>query len=253
MLSIADMKLLREAYSAYSELRLADAKRMIGNPSAEEVVDRALAGMAEADRNQRVLMLRVIQLQPGDVAMRGVLAGLNDEARRVCAVAIQASANYLAHPEIVARLEAIACDSTLKRKLRRRALSMLAGDEGRQQGDLTPATFDALRELLTTPEYRFSIVFGLARLELTPRVKMLLERFADSPEESERALAQRALAGERVIHIDAYAGDESLRRSIAESCDIAHGRMYYWLPRAGLPTEGVVTTRETRDAAAGCC
>ena len=106
---------------------------------------------------------------------------------------------------------------------------------------------------MTTPEYRFGIVLGLARLELTPRVKMLLESFADSPVESERALARRALSGERVIHIDAYAGDESLRRQIAENCDIAHGRMYYWLPRAGLPTEDVVTTRVTRDAAAGCC
>ena len=75
-------------------------------------------------------MLRVLQHQQGDVAMRGVLAGLNDEARRVCAVAIQASGNYLAYPEIVARLAEIARDSTLKRKLRRRALSMLAGTKG---------------------------------------------------------------------------------------------------------------------------
>lgn len=239
MLSIADMELLREAYSAYSELRPEVAMRMIGNPPAEEVVARALAGMADGDRNVRVLMLRILQHQRGDAAMRGVLAGLNDETRRVCAVAIQASGNYLAHPEIVARLEAIARDATLKRKLRRRALSMLAGDEGRQQGDLTASAFAALSELMKAPEYRFSIVFGLARLELRPRVLTLLERFADSTDENERALAQRALGGERVIHIDAYAADESLRRRIAETCDIAHGRMYYWRPREGLPLDGV--------------
>ena len=241
MLSIADLKLLRDAYSAHSELRPADAMRMIGNPAPEEVVDRALAGMAERDRNLRVLMLRVLQHQRGDRAMGGVLAGLNDEARRVCAVAIQASGNYLAYSEIVARLEAIARDSSLKRKLRRRALSMLAGHEGRRQGDISPAAFDALSELMKNPEYCFSIVFGLARLDLRPRVKLLLERFACSPDESESLLARRALGGERVAHIDAYAGDESLRRRIAESCDIAHGRMYYWLPRAGLPAEHVVT------------
>lgn len=239
MLSIADMELLREAYSAYSDLRPAQAMRMIGNPAADEIVERALAGMAERDRNTRVLMLRVLQHQWGDEAMRAVLAGLNDETRRVCAVAIQASGNFLAHPEIVARLEAIARDTALKRKLRRRALSMLAGDEGRQRGDTTAAVFDALTRLMEHSEYRFSIVFGLARLDLTPRVKTLLERFADSTDERERALARRALGGEQVIHIDACADDESLRRQIAERCDIAHGRMYYWLPRAGLPAEPV--------------
>ena len=240
MLSIADMQLLRDAYSAHSELRPAEAMRLIGNPAADDVVERSLAGMAERDRNTRVLMLRVLQHQRGDAAMRGVLAGLNDETRRVCAVAIQASGNYLAHPEIVARLEAIARDKALKRKLRRRALSMLAGDEGRQRGDTTAAVFDALTRLMKHPEYRFSIVFGLARLELRPRVRTLLERFAVSTDEDERALAQRALGGERVIHIDAYADDESLRRRIVERCDIAHGRMYYWLPRAGLPAEDAV-------------
>lgn len=243
MLSIADMELLREAYSVYSKLRPEAAMRMIGNPPADEVVDCALEGMADGDRNRRVLMLRVLQHQQGGKAMGGVLAGLNDGGRRVCAVAIQASGNYLAYPEIVARLAAIAGDATLKRKLRRRALSMLAGDEGRQQGDLTAATFEALTALMKAPEYRFSIVFGLARLELTPRVKRLLERFARSNDDAERALAQRALGGERVVHIDAYAGDESLRRRIAETCDIAYGRMYYWLPRTGLPLKGVAVSQ----------
>ena len=242
MLSIADMELLRDAYSAHSELRPADAMQMIGNPSAQELIDRACRGMADRDRNVRVLMLRVLQHQRGDAAMRGVLAGLNDDARRVCAAAIQASGHYLAYPEIVARLQAIARDSRLKRKLPRRALSMLAGDEGRQPGDLSSAAFQALSELMNEPEYRFSIVFGLARLDLQPRVKSLLERFSRSPDEVESALAQRALGGEHVVHIDAYSDDESLRRRIAESCDIAHGRMYYWLPRAGLPAKALATT-----------
>lgn len=240
MLSIADMELLREAHSAYSELRPADAMRMIGDPSTEAVVERALAGMRDGDRNLRVLMLRVLQHQPGDEAMRGVLAGLNDAQRRVCAVAIQASGNYLAYTEIVARLAAIVRDATLKRKLRRRALSMLAGDEGRQPGDLTPAAFDALTELMTSPEYRFGIVFGLARLDLRPRVKTLLEQFAHSQAERERALAQRALGGELIIHINAYADDEPQQLRIMARCDIAHGRMYYWLPRAGLPADPLV-------------
>ena len=242
MLNIAELKLLRDAYSAHTSLQPAEALRMIGNPSADDLAERALAGMAAQDRNLRVLMLRVLQQQRGDTAMRGVLAGLNDEARRVCAVAIQSSGNYLDYPEIVARLAAIARDSSLKRKLRRRALSMLAGAEGRQAGDLTPAQFEALSELMNAPEYRFDIVFGLARLALTTRVKTLLERFVNSQAESERTLARRALGGEVVVHIDAYASDERLRRRIAESCDIAHGRMYYWRPRAGLPADEVAAS-----------
>lgn len=239
MLSIADMRLLRDAYSALTKLTLADAMQNIGNPSAQEIVERALTGMADGDRNQRVLMLRVLQHQRGDDAMRGVLTGLNDEVRRVCAVAIQASGNYLAYPEIVARLADIARDSTQKRKLRRRALSMLAGDEGRQQGDLTPAAFDALNSLMQYPEYRFSIVFGLARLDMAPRVQTLLESFARSDDEVDGELARRALGGERVFHIDAYADDEPLRRRIVENGDIAYCRMYYWLPRTGLPADRV--------------
>ena len=242
MLSIADLKLLRDAYSAYSDLQPVESLRMIGDPSADELAERALAGMAEHDRNQRVLMLRVLQHQRGDTAMRAVLAGLNDETRRVCAVAIQASGNYLGYEEVVARLSAIAKDSSRKRKLRRRALSMLAGDEGRQGGDLTPAQLEALTELMIAPEYRFGIVFGLARLALTPRVKTLLERFANSRNSNEGAMARRALGSEFVVHIDAYADDGSLRRRIATSCDIAHGRMYYWLPRAGLPAEEAAAT-----------
>ena len=44
-------------------------------------------------------------------------------------------------------------------------------------------------------------------------------------------MAGRALGGERVIHIDRYAGDDETRQRIMQTCDIAHGRMYYWLPR----------------------
>lgn len=240
MPTIADMKLLRDAYSAPTSLHPAEVLRMIGNPSADELAERALVGMAERDRNLRVLMLRVLRHQRGDTAMRAVLAGLNDETRRVCAVAIQTSGNYLDYAEIVRRLAAIARDTSLKRKLRRKALSMLAGDEGRQQGDLTPAQCEALTELMIAPELRFGIVFGLARLALRPLVKTLLERFANAQDKDVSALARRALGGELIVHLDAYAEDEPLRRRIAESCDIAHGRMFYWLPRAGLPAEDVV-------------
>ncbi len=232
VLSISDLETLRQAYSPSSELTPAEGMRQIGNPPIAELVAYAVAQVAHPDRNRRVLALRILQHQRGQRAMRGLLAGLSDQKRRVCAAAIQACPNYLEYGEIVERLEAIAQDAALKRKLRARALSMLAGDQGR--GELTPATAEALRRLLPQDQYRFSIVFGLARLELQPLVEQLLEECANSTHLRERALARRALGGERIIHIDAYAEDEAAHQRIMETCDIAHGRMFYWLPRAGL-------------------
>ncbi|MCY3779050.1 MAG: hypothetical protein OXG78_01960 [Chloroflexi bacterium] len=235
MLSISGFQTLRQAYSAHDDLTLGEALERIGRPSVETLVDSAVSHMSSRDRNVRVLMLRVLRHQQGELAMPGVLAGLHDETRRVCAVAIQACPNYLAYPQIVARLEEIALDARLKRKLRRRALSMLTGNEGRWQGDLTPPVFAALKRLMLVEEHRFTILFGLARLDSTPRITMLLEEFARSDDVRERDIARRALDGERVIHIDAYTSDPALHRQITQTREIAHGRMYYWLPRAGWP------------------
>ena len=239
MLTSADFEILRAAYGADDDLALNEAMRQIGNPSDTAVVASAVAQMSNPDRNVRVLMLRILRHQQGKAAMRGVLAGLNDEARRVRAAAIQASQNYLAYPEIANRLEAIVTDEGLKRKLRARALSMLAGNEGRITGDITPAVYAVLKRLIDQDEYRFSIVFGLARLALAPRIKALLGTLAHSRDPREREMARRALGGERVIHIDAYASDEALGRQIKESCDIAHGRMFYWLPKQGIPAKAL--------------
>lgn len=235
MLSISDMHSLRRAYSAHGGLMLHDALSRIGNPSDDDLVRFAVSQMANPDRNARVLMLRVLRHQRGERAMQGVLAGLHDPKRRVCAVAIRACPNYLDYAAIVQRLEAIARDDSLKRKLRRRALSMLAGNEGRLRADLSPAVSDALARLMLEAEYRFSIVFGLVRLDLTPRVSALLRAFADSEDARERQLARRALGSELVIHIDAYAGDAALHHWIRENGEIAHGRMFYWIPRTGIP------------------
>ncbi len=232
MLRIGDLEKLREAHRANSDLSAAAAHRQIGDPPIDAVVAFAVDQMANPDRNVRVLALRVLAHHRGPLAARGLLAGLGDEKRRVCAVAIQACGNYLDDVDIVASLEAIARDAKAKRKLRRRALSMLAGDEGRLQDDLSEPAASALRRLMSEEPFRFAIVFGLARLDLAPRVNAILKDFVKSKDGREREMARRALAGERVIHIDGYAADEALQRRIMASCDRAHGRMYYWLPRA---------------------
>ncbi len=235
MLTSDDIRILRRGYSACDALSPAEAWRQIGQPEPAALVAFCRAQMAHPDRNQRVLMLRALAHQQGAEAAAAVLAGLRDEARRVIAVAIQACPNFLADEAIVARLEAITRDCRQKRKLRRRALSMLAGHEGRAQGDLSPAQFAALRRLRLDEAYRFPILFGLARLPLKPRTEALLREFAASADAAERALASRALGGERVIHIDAYAKDAALHARIMATCERAHGRMFYWIPRQGLP------------------
>ena len=135
----------------------------------------------------RVLALRVLAHYRGNRALPGLLAGLRDDKRRVRAAAIQACPNYLEHEAVAERLEEIVRDTALKRKLRRRALSMLAGNEGRLCGDLTKAAAAALRRLMAERECRFAIVFGLARLDAAPRIDSLVEEFAASPEELEHA------------------------------------------------------------------
>ena len=231
MLSIQDLEALRQATSAHDATALDAALRQIGSPPDEAIAASAAALMSHPDRNLRVLALRVLAHQSGERALRGVLAGLRDEKRRVLAVAIQACPNFLCHDEIVARLTAIVRDEGQKRKLRRRALSMLAGDDGRLQSDLWPSVYAALQALMTKPAYRFPILFGMARLALRPRTRALLEAFAASRDGAESRMARRALRGERIIHIDSYAADDAMRQWITAACDIAHGRMFYWLPR----------------------
>lgn len=234
MLSIGDLKKLRQAYSVGSHVSVDEVLRRIGDPTDEAIIDFAVEQMSCKDRNIRVLALRVLEHYRGDRALQGLLAGLRDEKRRVCAAAIQACPNYLAREAVVARLEAIARDHGQKRKLRRRALSMLAGNEGRLRGDLSRAAAAALRRLMAEREYRFAILFGLVRLEAAPRTISLIEAFSASADEKEHQMAGRALGGERVIHIDRYSGDEAMQRRIMQTCDIAHGRMYYWLPRENI-------------------
>lgn len=231
MLTIQDCEVLREAYSPHSDLVVDEAWRRIGNPSADALIAFASEQMGNPDRNVRVLMLRLLARQTGSRAAFGVLSGLRDSQRRVCAVAIQACPNFLHREDIVRQLVSIATDPRRKRKLRRRALGMLSGNEGRWQGDLTHTVFAALSILIEDERFRFPILFGLIRLEAAPRIERLLAQFSESSDQAERSLAKRALHGEVVIHIDNYADNPGRQRQIMERCDIAYGRMYYWIPR----------------------
>jgi hypothetical protein len=231
MLTLDDMKILRDGYFEFNDLPLQDALTQIGNPSSDDIIDTALEGMTQADRNIRVTMLRILTHQSGEKAMRGILAGLNDDKRRVRSVAIKSSGNYHEFSKITDRLKAIAIDDSEKPKIREHAISRLAGDEGRLIGDFDQPVVDALQSLLKTEAYRFQILFGLVRLDLTERIDELLKAFVKNGSKDEAVMATRALSGFRVVHIGIFEEDREAEARVKQIGEIAYGRMYYWITR----------------------
>jgi len=110
-----------EQLSQLNEAHLQLERKLIelGHPTIDEIVESALTGMTHRDRNQRVLMLRILARYPTPEASRGLLVGLTDAERRVRDVAIQASRHFLHFSTITKRLVAIATDEGEKRKIRR--------------------------------------------------------------------------------------------------------------------------------------
>lgn len=235
MLNLEAMRQIKDAY-ALQPSAMREVLERLGNPAPDEIIEAALAGMQSEDRNIRVLMLRVLKGQTGEKAMRGVLAGLNDPMRRVRSVAVMSSGNYLHYPEITDRLKEIVTDAHEKRKIRSQALSTLSGASQKAMEDLSQTATSALQMLAQTEQYRFNILFGLLRLDLTDRVEELLREFVKDGTKAEAIMATRALCGYRVIHIDSFAHDKAAQKRILQTCELAAGRMFYWLPRADYET-----------------
>lgn len=232
MLSLEAMRQLKDAYFPHLGVSEQDVFERLGNPTRDEIIETALEGLKSGDRNIRVLMLWVLKGQTGEKAMRGILAGLHDKARRVRSVAIKSSANYHQYPDITKRLKEIVTDENEIRKIRGQALATLAGADGPGVKDLTETAADALESLAKTEKYRFDILFGLLRLDLTPEVEELLKAFVKNGTKAEAIMATRALCGYRVIHINMFENDKSAQRHILQTCELAAGRMWYWITRA---------------------
>ncbi len=230
MLSLDVMREIRRAYT----LQPAQQKEIfekLGNPTSEALIETALLGMQSQDRNIRVLMLHILKWQTGEKAMHGILAGLSDQKRRVRFVAIKSSGNYHLFPEITQRLQAIITDEGEKRKIRRTALSVLTGASFNAISDLTQTAISALETLAKTEKYRFTILFGLLQLDLTDRVEELLRQFVKEGTKAEAIMATRALCGYRVVHVGLFENDKALQKHIVQTCELAAGRMFYWITR----------------------
>lgn len=225
MLTSEELAQLNEAH-----LQLERKLIELGRPVPDEIVQSALAGMTSPDRNQRVLMLRTLARYPAVEASTGILAGLNDGERRVRGVAIQSSRCFLHFPKITQCLAVMATDESEKRKIRRRALGVLSGVDGRPQiGTLPQPAVDELAILMGDEEYRQSILMGLLQIKLSPSVEELLQHFIQDGAEDEQKLATKALAGYKMVNLGLF--DEPERSQIAQQCELAMGRVFYWVQR----------------------
>ena len=109
--------------------------RKLHDASTEAAAKGALTAMAEEDRNTRVAALRVIESLPGrdDFApaaetscVQAVLKALSDPKRRVRWNAARCAGPFMDHPDVLARIQAIAEDESEKRKIRFTALFQLS-------------------------------------------------------------------------------------------------------------------------------
>jgi hypothetical protein len=225
------MRRLRDATMPYSPVSEGDVLEQLGNPSQDEIVDSALAGLAGDDRNVRVLMLRVLSGQSGSRAMRGIVAGLNDPKRRVREVAIKSSSNFHDYPEVTERLRAMAADEHETRRIRGLALRSLAGGVEPLVGDLTPGDARALESLARLDAYRSRVLVSLLRLDLTETVEDLLREYVKTGTKDEAVMATRALCGYRVVNLGQFEAGSAVQKHVAETCEIAAGRVWYWVRR----------------------
>ena len=231
MLSLDAMRKLRNAYDPFSGVSEADVLPEIGNPSRDAIIDTALEGLQSDDRNVRVLMLRVLAGQSGGKAVRGILAGLGDLERRVRETAIKSCGNYGMHPAVTARLTEIVTDDGEKTRIRRFALDWLARATVTAKNGLASTAADALRDLAKIPRCRSEILFRLLQMELVENVEELLREVVRDGSKDEAVMATRALCGYRVIHLGAFEGAPDIQSRIKQTCEVAAGRVYYWVKR----------------------
>jgi hypothetical protein len=62
----------------------------------------------------------------------------------------------------------------------------------------------------------------------------LLKEFVKNGTKAEAVMATRALCGYRVIHINIFENDKAAERYVLQMCELAAGRMWYWITRADL-------------------
>jgi hypothetical protein len=223
---------LNQGHVAHDPAIQRAALERMGNPSSNELIELALEGLGDPDRNVRFQMLRLLGTQVRPEAAPGILHALSDPARRVRKLALRLSVLYAGNPAIEARLVEICFDENETRKIH--SAAFLALSSGRFLASLATSSDAARKYFEGIPElekYRRSALNLLVSLDpLTDPMRDVLRYIVEAGDEDEAAMATRALSGFRVINLAGIPAPE--RKRVAQTCELAWGRVLYWVPRA---------------------
>lgn len=240
-----------EAIRAYNQANLrgdrearSAALAQLGDPSREELVEMGIEGMSNPDRNARFQMVRLIGTQWCARTPHGILLGLNDAERRVRRLAAKLSAPYIGsaigNAELEARLREIVDDEGETVKIRAAAFHSLSS--GKFLSSLATSPREARKyfdEVPSLARYRAKALEMLVTLDpLTDSAREVLRYVVETGSKKEAVAATRALCGFKVMNIGGII-DPRERRRVAQRCEPAHGRVFYWVPRAGNASDSV--------------
>ena len=207
-------------------------RKELNNPPKEDIIASAIDGMKNTDRNVRIVMLRILEKEKTDAAIKGILLGLNDEKRRVREIAVKISRFFLNRKEVVDKLKEIIEDTNEKRKIRNIAFCILTGDRiyGEHAGELPKSIIVYLKELSKLDEYKSKIFYELLHLDLLDDVKELLKDYVKNGTKEQAVMATKALCGYKVVH-HGMIKDLKEKETIVKKENLAYGQVYYWVKR----------------------
>jgi hypothetical protein len=213
-------------------------RKELGDPLRADIIVSAINGMKDEDRNVRIVMLRILEKEKTDAAVKGIIVGLNDKKRRVREIAVKISRFFLHREEIVEKLKVIIEDAEEKRKIRNIAFNILTGDKiyGEHAGDLPKPVLSYLKELAKLDDYKSRIFYELLHLDLNEDVKELLENFVKNGTREQAIMATKALCGYKVVH-HGMIDDPKEKEAIYKKENLAYGQVYYWVKREKTGTE----------------
>jgi hypothetical protein len=204
----------------------------LGAPDSE-LVGAAVEGMASADRNVRVKMLRVLALLEDARATGAVLGALSDPARRVRDVAIKSTRPHHLSPEVIERLRAIVDDESEIDGIRRDAFFALSASVSREE--VPDVAREAVVALMDSERFRLPLLIRLCKTSHhNEKSREVLQDFVDNGTKDEAVMATRALCGHQLVRIDGWLPNDVRQRVRAtyDAAPIVQGVPSCWIPVA---------------------
>lgn len=196
-----------------------------GFKNEADVLETAIENMKSEDRNVRFAALRIISQFEGEKAANGVLTGLHDSKRRVRRLAVKSALNFCQHERIRARLSELMDDENEISKVKGAIFFALTGNDQ----NFPKVAVDSLKVFAQSTKYRWQVLWKLAGMKMTKEIEMILRDFVKNGTKEEAVLATRVLCGYKVVNLGSF--DKEERKKIIDTCDIAYGRVYYWVKR----------------------